>query len=392
MCKTPARLAFAASAATLALATAAEAQSRCGASYVIEPGETLYEISQTCRVGLTRIMELNPDLNPRDIPVGARIALTGEVPQRDRDTGGGQRDRRAEGGTYTVREGDTARDIARAFGVGVMELLAENEDLEPFSMAVGEVLDLPTGDRSATVSVTPASGAPGSEVTLRARNLRPEDYVTLGVGRSSAEWRRLRETQVAADGEVTADVRVPRWADPGDVLTYVVDTDRGFTFKSGDFEVVAREGAGGRMSLEGRVRRGVECRTLTTPDGDVYSLVSDRVGLTPGEYVEIEGRRAGASFCQEGRATVEVTSIREVAPPRDEAGMTLEGRVRQGVECKTLTTPDGDVYSLVSDDIPLTAGEYVEVRGSRADMSFCQQGRATVEVRQIREVSPPGGQ
>ena len=36
--------------------------------------------------------------------------------------------------------------------------------------------------------------------------------------------------------------------------------------------------------------------------------------------------------------------------------------------------------------VRFTEGEYVEVSGTRADMSFCQQGTGTVDVNRIREV------
>jgi len=51
-----------------------------------------------------------------------------------------------------------------------------------------------------------------------------------------------------------------------------------------------------------------------------------------------------------------------------------------------LRTSDGDTWSLTSDDVRFTEGEYVEVSGTRADMSFCQQGTGTVDVNRIREV------
>ena len=57
-------------AALTAGAGIAQAQSACGASYDIRPGDTLYAVSQRCEVGLTRIMSLNADVNPRSLEVG----------------------------------------------------------------------------------------------------------------------------------------------------------------------------------------------------------------------------------------------------------------------------------------------------------------------------------
>ena len=376
----------------------ATAQSACGSSTTLNYGETLYSVAQECRVSLARIMDLNPSLgNVRDIEAGTRIDLEARSAG---DTGGG--DTTGGSGEYRVREGDTAYSIAQAMGISLYELLSQNPELDPWTMAVGEILDIPQADeRQATVSVTPQSGPSGSEVTVSARNLRPDDWVTVGVGRVASEWSARDEVQVAADGELRTDVTVPQWADADDRLIFVVDTDRGMTFKSGDFNVTRADAGGGddggdRIALEGEVNRGVECHTLTTRDGDTWSLVSDNVDFTSGEYVEVEGTRADMSICQQGVGTVDVAQIEEVARPgggNDGGGKdvtSLEGRIRQGVECYTLTTPDGDTWSVVSDGIPFTEGEYVEVEGQTAEMSFCQQGVGTFQVEELEEVRAPG--
>ena len=294
------------------LAGAASAQSACGNSYQIEYGDTLHKVSQQCRVSLSRIMDLNPQIGDvRDIEVGTRIALEGNV-----DSHASDRSARADAGaegTYRVQEGDTPYAIASALGISLFELLNENEDLDPLRMAVGEVLDVPAqNERQGSIRVTPAKAEVGSEVTRVARNLRPNDWVTVGVGETSSEWRALREVQVAADGELRTEVRVPEWAEPQDYLTFVVDTDRGYTYKSGDFTVAGSADENQEIALEGRVNEGVECHTLTTPDGDVWSLVSDDINFTNGEYVEVEGERADMSICQQGLGTVEVAELDEV--------------------------------------------------------------------------------
>lgn len=297
----------------------AAADTRCGVSYTIQPGDTLYSVAQQCRVALATIMDFNPNLDTDAIPVGARIKLA-EGPGSDGEMQGAPQEQAPK--QYRVEEGDTAYSIATALGLSLQELMAENPELDPVSMAIGEALDLPGGDRSATVNLSTHSGAPGSNVTVIARDLRPDDWVTIGAGPQSSEWTRIREVQVAPDGELRTQVSVPSWADPRDVLTFVVDTDRGMTYKSGDFEVTGRSDDGEphdtrEMVLEGRVNEGVECHTLTTPDGDRYTLVSDDVEFTEGEYVEIEGERADASFCMQGQTTVAVSEIREVPAPRD---------------------------------------------------------------------------
>ncbi|MEQ9676203.1 MAG: DUF5818 domain-containing protein, partial [Roseovarius indicus] len=82
------------------------------------------------------------------------------------------------------------------------------------------------------------------------------------------------------------------------------------TLKSGRFDVTApdRNTGGGdddtdRITLEGRVGQGAECATLTTADGDVWSLTSADTGFTEGEYVRVTGARKAAAFCQQGLGT-----------------------------------------------------------------------------------------
>lgn len=380
-------LGVAALVATAGLAGPVSAQSRCGQSYTVQPGDTLYRVSQRCRVSLSRIMDLNPALgDPRDISVGTRLQL---VSGRSDD-----RATRDRGERYRVQSGDTLADVADRFGVSLIELIGENENVNPFALAVGELLDIPGDGPGASIRLSDASGPPESLVTLTARNLRPSDYVTVGVGPRASEWEALREVRVGTEGDLSVDLRVPEWSEPGDDLIFVVDTDRGLTLKSDVFDVTRSERQPRPVSLTGRVTEGTECPVLRTDDGDRYALTSRRIGITPGEYVRIEGRRADMAFCMEGIDTVRVTDIEEVAPPRggdgdNGDGMRVEGRVRNGVECPLLVTPDGDRYALTSDRDNITVGEYVEVRGMRADISYCQQGRATISVERIREVAPP---
>ncbi|MDN2567710.1 LysM peptidoglycan-binding domain-containing protein [Aquibium sp. A9E412] len=296
--------------AGLLMGGSALAQTRCGASYTVEPGDTLYGIAQQCRVTMSRIMRLNPGLEPRDMAVGSALQLAA------RDAAPGDSAPRER---YRVEAGDTMFSIAQALGVSLIELLDANTDLDPFALEIGEVIEVPGDDGrpAATVGVAPRSGEAGTPVTVRADGLRPDDWVTIGVGPQASEWEAVEAVRVAEDGEVAEDVRVPGWAEPGDDLIFVVDTDRGYTFKSGVFNVTDGAGPGGEpVALEGRVRRGAECYTLRTPDGDLWSLVSDDVRFTAGEYVEVEGERADASFCMQGIGTVEVAEIEEVAPPR----------------------------------------------------------------------------
>ncbi|MFP4517855.1 MAG: DUF5818 domain-containing protein [Oceanicaulis sp.] len=372
------------------VAAPAEAQSRCGARYAVEYGDTLYQIAQQCRVSMDRIMRLNPRLDPRALEVGQVIALEDAAPGRGAPDDPG-REQRTDG--YRVQSGDTPYSIAERLGLSLFELLAANSDIDAEALPVGEVLDIPDRDRpQGAISISPREGGPRTEVTIEAFNLRPGAWVTVGAGIEASEWSRIREARVGPGGDLSVTVETPDWADPGDDLIYIVDTDLGLTLKSDVFDVVdprtGRDDQNRIYAFNGRVREGVECYTLQAEDGNEYALTSDDVRFNAGEYVHIEGVRADASYCQQGRFTLNVGLIEEIDPPRrgGDDRLVIEGRVRQGAECFTLTTPDGELYSLVSDDVRFTAGEYVEVEGAMAEMSFCQQGEATIDVDAVTEL------
>lgn len=307
---------IATSAAALLAGTAgASAQTACGASYTIAPGDTLYQVAQQCRVGLTRIMELNPGIEPRDLPQGTEIRLvSGDTDDSTDTTGAGQ----APGhGGYRVNAGDTLYSIAQTLGVSLFELLRENSDIDPDNLAIGDVIDIPSDDPAAGFRITPQRGPVGTEVTLRAVNLRPGDWVTVGVGPDQAEWRAIDTAQVAPDGEVTTTAAVPDWSTPGEELIFVIDTDRGLTLRSDRFEVARAEspdkgGDADEITLEGRLRAGTECTLLETSDGDLWSVVSDDVALDLGERVRVTGERAEAAYCMQGLGTVDVARLEEI--------------------------------------------------------------------------------
>lgn len=297
----------------LALATVSAgpsiAQSRCGDTHVLSPGETLFAMTQTCRVSMERVHRLNPELDLLgDVSAGTTIRL---APRR----GAREAESRLPP-TYRVAEGDTAVSIANSFGISFLELLHRNGNVDPQEIEPGDVLEVPDEDRGAPVFVQPLSGPPGTEVTLRAGSFRPGDFVTIGAGASAASWSPIRQARIGDDGRLEETVHVPENVRPGEILTFFVNSDRGAVLKSRDFDVLPEKAEeAGPVSIEGRIRRGVQCPTLTTPDGDLYSLVAGDRQFLPGDYVQIEGDRTDMAACQQGIAAVEVTSMTEIRAP-----------------------------------------------------------------------------
>tara|TARA_R100001126_G_C4823016_1_gene147697 strand:+ start:135 stop:872 length:738 start_codon:yes stop_codon:yes gene_type:complete len=108
------------------------------------------------------------------------------------------------------------------------------------------------------------------------------------------------------------------------------------------------------MTVEGRIAKGVECLTLKTPDGDTWSFNPGEADFGPGDYVQITGEVADASFCQQGKGTLVPQRIEAKDPPardRDPAragGLAVTSAYVQGswvakgldADC---TRPDFDV-------------------------------------------------
>ena len=214
-----------------------QAQGRCGESYEVRPGDTLHRIAQACRVPVSRIETLNPGVDPRNLQVGADLVLADDAQAPLQETGQTTPD-------HEVRAGDTLADIAARYGVSLAELMAENEDTDPFALAVGTMLNIPG---------------------------------------------------FAED---------PETGDPED-----------------------RPGADPRMTRVGRIRSGTECSLLVTPEGERYALTGRDMTFTTGDYVEVTGARAGMSFCMEGTGTIAVSDIRQVAPPASDRDPDRAGEV-----------------------------------------------------------------
>jgi hypothetical protein len=69
------------------------------------------------------------------------------------------------------------------------------------------------------------------------------------------------------------------------------------------------------MTVEGRIAQGAECLTLATPDGDTWSFTAADAEFGPGDYVQITGEVADASYCMQGKGTLIPQQIEARDPP-----------------------------------------------------------------------------
>ena len=103
------------------------------ATYLIQPGDTLSAIAASTGVSLERLVNFNSIKNPDIIIAGQTLSLTGAAPA-GRVAGGAQ---------YTVKDGDTLWNIARANGTSVDALVELNGLSNADQLTIGQVLRMP---------------------------------------------------------------------------------------------------------------------------------------------------------------------------------------------------------------------------------------------------------
>ncbi|MCH3964480.1 MAG: LysM peptidoglycan-binding domain-containing protein [Clostridium sp.] len=99
--------------------------------YTIQPGDTLYSISQRLEVSLERLIAANPGINPYYLQVGQIICIPACMP------------------SYTpriIRPGDTLYKIAREYNVSIGSILEANPGIDPNYLRVGQRLCIPSAN------------------------------------------------------------------------------------------------------------------------------------------------------------------------------------------------------------------------------------------------------
>lgn len=124
--------------ATVAAPRPTAAQSPCGGFYTIQNGDSLADIAVSCGVTVPALLARNPAVrDDQDLRAGARIA----IPAQDAPQPGPVE---ACGGFYTIRSGDSLREIAAKCGLPIPVLLAANPGVRlPLQLQAGASLRIP---------------------------------------------------------------------------------------------------------------------------------------------------------------------------------------------------------------------------------------------------------
>lgn len=327
------------------LAAPALAQSACGASVSVAPGDTLSRIAARCGTSLTALLQANPQItNPGVIHIGQTIRMPGATPVEPRHAPppflpspptpshsvpppfqppAGE-------SSYIVRPGDTLAAIADRLRIPLAQLISANPGVDPRFLRPGMALRVPVASlpdnrhpggyrqphNDASVFVEPRFARPGSRVGLSARGLPPGSRARILGGTSPDDLTVLDRTEVDRRGRVHASVTVPDWARPGRQFYFAVETRWPSAQAVSDPIRIAGDWRGprpgGEITIVGTItREGAECPALRGDDGGLYTLAGDLRGFRPGDRVRVDGWPAQVSTCMQG-TTIEVSRIRTI--------------------------------------------------------------------------------
>jgi LysM repeat protein len=267
------------------------------------------------------------------------------------------------GSSVSVRAGDTLNRIAARCGVSLAQILRANPQISnPNVIYIGQ-----------TIRLTGAAAAPG-------RPSVPSGGSTYRVRAGDTLAAIARRHGVSLARIIAANPRI----NPNLIFVGQIIVIPGGTRPLPPIEPEPRPPVDVTLTVTGRItNEGVECLAMRDDRGRLYTLVGNVRRLAPGDRVEVRGTPVRFSICQQGR-TLEVLRARVLAPGDDDDGRFVRVRgvlTGEGVECQAMRGDDGRLYTF-SRIRGYGPGDYVEVRGTIAEFSFCMQG-TTINVQDI---------
>jgi LysM repeat protein len=308
-------------------------QDRCGETYIVQLGDTLWEIARRCGTTVADLLAVNPQItDPRLIFAGQQINIPGDgmIPPTGVQqspipvpvTGPG-----TALPLYVVKPGDSLNYLADRYNTTVEAFQEANPILREERLRVGMVLDLPTRDVTRpTVVVSPTTGLPGTQVNVVAAGFPASNEVQIGAGRLGEGYYPLRTAQTDDNGRLTTTINIPQWANLDETWRVIVDrTDTtGVDAASNEFYVVQR---GNRIQpIQYLIQPGDTLSWISVKFGvpiadilEVNPQITDPRRIITGQYVLIPGPES------DDEAAIPVTGQAHVSisPPSPVPGSTF---------------------------------------------------------------------
>ncbi len=236
----------------------------CAGTYTVQRGDYLSKIARMCEVSLAALINANPDIKNWNIIYVGQVLVIPDGTQPTPEPGGA---------TYIVQPGDTLRKIASRFSVTVDAILKLNPNITNASLIyAGQRIKLPKdAARVPTVSVAPARGKAGSQVTLAASGFRANIDVDVLFGQTNA-MESIGRLKTDGSGAIFQEVSVPASAQNGKSYVFEVRSTQNNSERaiSNTFTVDTGGTSGGQTYI---VQRGDTLRIIAARFGTSVAAI-----------------------------------------------------------------------------------------------------------------------
>jgi LysM repeat protein len=110
----------------------------CPNPYTVQAGDWIYKIARNCNVAVSALIAANPNINPSYISPGQQLNMPAAG-----TTGAGGDPPAACSGPHTVVTGESLYKISFTCGLTVEQLAAANNIVYPYTIYVGQQLNIP---------------------------------------------------------------------------------------------------------------------------------------------------------------------------------------------------------------------------------------------------------